>query len=139
MRFPQSMPAQARWRVRSPLGPRGAELGLDLDRAYYLKTSLGIGVWVVGGNGVTCLFNGETFAMACDTSSDTVRNGLVIVSGPSPAANKRPEVVAVGIAPNGVHAVRLGRFGASDRVVPVIGNTFALRAHRPIAVKGVIR
>jgi hypothetical protein len=139
MRFVQVVPTKARRRIRPVLGPGGGNLGLDFKHAYYLKTSLRVGIWVVGGTGVTCLFNGQTFAMACDTSSRTARHGLVVVSGPSPMTHERPPVVALGIVPNGVHAVRLGLIGGHGRFVPVTGNTFALRAHRPIMVKGVRR
>jgi hypothetical protein len=139
MRSVRALPAQARRRIRPVLGPGGAKLGLDFKRAYYLKTSLRIGIWVVGGRGVTCVFNAQSFAMGCDTSSRTARHGLVVVSGPSPMTHKRPPVVALGIVPNGAHAVRLGLIGGHDRFVPVTGNTFALRAHRPIMVKGVRR
>lgn len=77
--------------------------------------------------------------MACDTAAATVRYGLVVVSGPSPQFYKHPPVEALGIAPDGLRAVRLEVIGGTDHVVPIVDNTFALRAHRPIAVMGVIR
>jgi hypothetical protein len=139
MRIPRRLPAQVRARIREALGPEGEELGLNFDRAYYLDTSLAVGIWIVWGRGVICLFNGHSFSMACDTSIRATQDGLVIVSGPSPAAYERPAVVALGLVPDGVHAVRLGLLGGRDRVVPVVRNTFALRAHRPIMVKDVRR
>lgn len=133
------IPPESRDRMRAALGPEMAELGISLSTGYLLKTRLGIDIWVVQGNSIACMFNAHNFAVSCDTAVNTVRHGLVSVSGPSPMAYKHPPVVALGIVPNGVRAVRLGVLGGRDRVVPVLNNTFALRAHRPIIVKGVVR
>lgn len=126
-------------RMRAALGPRSSILGLDMGSGYFVRTRLGVGIWVLAGHRVTCLFNGHSGAVACDTSANTTRYGLISVSGPSPIRFKHPPVAAVGLVPDGVKAVRLEVLGRSDHVVPVSNNTFALEAHRPIRFKGVIR
>jgi hypothetical protein len=125
--------------MHAALGPDVPRLGISLKAGYLLKTRLGIGIWVVGGNQVVCIVNARDFAVACDTVTNTARYGLISVSGPSPAAYKHPPVVALGIAPDGVRAVRLGILGRRNHVVRVFNNTFALRANRPIIVRGVLR
>jgi len=123
--------------MKVSLGLGLRELSLSFRHAYHLKTKLSIGVWVVEGRAVTCLFNDHDFAVACDTSANTARYGLVIISGPSPSIYKHPPVVALGIVPNRFRTVRLGVVGGRDHLVGVVGNTFALRARHPIIIKGV--
>lgn len=136
---PVLIPSPIRRRMAHSLGPHPTTLGISLRDGYFLNTANGIGLWVLRGEHVVCIFNGRTLAMACDTAADTARYGLVVVSGPSPQFYKHPLVEAVGIAPDGVRAVRLELMGRSDRVVSIVNNTFALRAHQPILVKGVVR
>lgn len=135
----QPVPTGSRQRMRVSLGSQESQLGIRLRRGYFLSTNIGTGIWVMMGHRVVCIFNGRSFAVACDTAYNTAKYGLVSVSGPSPAAFKNPPVEAVGIAPNGIRGVQLGVLGRPDHLVPVIKNTFGLRTHRPIQVKGVIR
>lgn len=125
--------------MRAALGPGMAKLGVSLRAGYLLKTRLGIGIWVVEGKRIVCIFNAQDFAVACDTATNTGRYGLVSVSGPSPMTYKHPPVVALGIVPDGVQAVRLGVLGRRNHIIRISNNTFVLRTHRPIVVKGVLR
>ena len=135
----QPIPPSSRQRMHVSLGPQERPLGIRLRQGFLLKTSLGTGIWVIMGHSVTCIFNGRSFAVACDTASNTAKYGLVSVSGPSPAAFRNPPVEAIGIVPNGIRSVRLGVLGRPDHLVPVVRNTFGLRTHRPIKVMGVVR
>ena len=139
LKHKQPIPSDSRRRMRVSLGPQLGQLGIWLRRGYFLNTSIGTRIWVTMGHEIVCIFNGRSFAVACDTSYNTAKYGLVSVSGPSPAAFKHPPVEAVGIAPDGIRSVRLGVLGKPDHLVPVISNTFGLRTHSPIQVKGVIR
>lgn len=139
LRAPAFIPSPIRRQMERSLGPHATRLGISLRDGYFLKATKGTGLWVVKGKRVVCIFNGHTLAVACDTAADTARYGLVVVSGPSPQFYRHPPVEALGIAPDGIKAVRLEVIGGANHVVPITDNTFAMRAHRPIAVKGIIR
>jgi hypothetical protein len=139
LRSSRPVPPEILPRLQPALGPNARVLELDFEHAYFLETDPPIGIWVLDGKGVTCLFDGQTFAMACDNSANTARDGLIVVSGRSPMKYKNPVVTAVGIAPDGARAVRFGVLDSPDRVIPVRGNAFAFRTRQPIVVKDVLR
>lgn len=136
---PMALPAEERRRAYSVLGPGTDALGLDFEHAYFLKTRWSVGLWLLKGHGIACVFNSRSFAAACDTVPHIAKRGLVIVSGRAPVGDSRPEVTALGIVPNGFRSVRVGLVGARDKLVLVSNNSFVVRARRPIVVKGLRR
>jgi len=137
------MPLQIRQAAKATLGKGQRQLGLRFEGAQYLDTPLGIGMWVVKGRGVTCIFHERKALAACNVSVDVGRRGLTLVAGARDAdagTNTLPtRFLALGIAPDWARAVRLQIVGGGSKTIPVIDNAYALRARAPINVEGLIR
>jgi hypothetical protein len=137
------MPPRFRHDAKATLGKGQQQLGLQFDRAQYVDTDVGIGIWVVRGKGVTCIFHAITAAAACNTNVDAGRRGLALVvgEGSSPSPGALPlRFLALGIAPDWARAVRLKSLASSSkRTAPVVDNAFAIRARGPISLEGLIR
>lgn len=138
----ESMPQRLRRTARETLGGGQQHLGLRFDNAQYVDTTLGVGIWVVRGNAITCIFHERKAVSACNTSVDVGWRGLVLVIGlkgqnaPLPALPAH--FLALGIAPDWARAVRLQIVGGASKTVPVIDNAYALRARAPINVERLI-
>lgn len=110
-------------------------LGLRFDRAYLLETPIGVGLWVVRGNGATCIFESKQGSASCAPDAVVERKGLELVIGRGKAAalNGLPDhFLAVGIAPNWASSVRLRVLGGRSMSVAVVENAYGLRARAPI-------
>jgi hypothetical protein len=118
-------------------------LGLRFGEAHYLDTRVDVGIWVVKGDGVTCIFEADKGASACATDSVIVERGLEIVVGegpPSPDDRTLPSrFLALGIAPDSVKAVRLKAVGGNSTTIPVVENAYGYRAAAPIRREALIR
>jgi len=117
-------------------------LGLRFRRAHYLHTSVGVGIWIVPGRNVTCLFQAVEMAAACSINTIITRKGEVLVVGRRAAPDRAAQPVsflAVGIAPNWVRAILMKPIGKPSRRVPVVNNTYGLRARSPINIEKLIR
>jgi hypothetical protein len=119
------------------------QLGLRFDSAQYAKTEIGGGIWVVRGAGVTCIFHAKRLAASCTTDINAMRQGVILVVGDDKQGtppSKLPEhFLALGIAPNGVKAVRLQVIDGPVVNVLVVENAYALRAAGPITLERLIR
>jgi hypothetical protein len=117
-------------------------LGLRFDRAQYVSTSTDVGIWVVRGTGVTCIFQDRKAAAGCATDANASRQGLALVVGygrPSSNAKLPARFLTFGIAPNSVKAVRLKAIGGGSTTVPIVENAYGLRTRAPIEVEKLIR
>jgi hypothetical protein len=137
----QAMPLQMRHAARDTLGVDQNYLSLNYDQVEYARTAIGVGIWVVKGNGVTCIFQDKSGAATCSTNVNFVHHGGLLVVGKanqfSPTSFKRPtQFLAIGIAPDSIKAARLRVLGQKARRIPVVGNTFGLRAGAPINFEG---
>lgn len=131
---PEVMPRQLIQEAKATLGKGHQVLGLRFDRAQYVDTTTGIGIWVVRGKRLTCIFHAETAAAACTTDAEAGYRGLVLVvgDGPKPAPGTLPvRFLALGIAPNSARAVKLQLPSGASKI-PVIDNAFAHRARTPM-------
>jgi hypothetical protein len=140
---PKPMPLRLRQAAGSTLGRGYRRLGLRFDRAQYLKTAIGVGIWAVGGKGITCIFHALGTTSACDTSADVGRNGLSLVIGrkgkrASPRAVPS-RFLALGIAPDWARTVRVQIVDGAFETIRVVDNAYALQAAAPINVKRLIR
>lgn len=137
----EPMPRALRRRAVSNLGGHQI-LGLRFDQAQYASTAVGGGIWVVRGSNLTCIFQAVKAASSCASNATAFRQGLDLVVGLE-VTRSRSELprhfLAIGIEPDGVKAVRLSPIGMPVRIVPVVGNTFSLRARSPIYFKGSVR
>lgn len=138
---PESMPQRRIQDANSTLGRGHRALGLRFDQSQYVDTSAGIGIWVVRGKGITCIFHARTVAAACNTDAEAGRRGLALVVGEGRSASPRalpPRFLALGIAPNSTQAVELRTAGGASETIPVIDNAFALRAREPMNLQELI-
>jgi hypothetical protein len=136
------MPPTFRSAVIKTLGGH-QRLGLHFDRARHVNTAVGVGIWVVRGNGITCIFEANRGASSCAGDAYVVRQGLELVLGqgtPLPHNRGIPgHFLALGIAPDSVKAVRLKVVGDKSITVPVIKDAYGLRAGAPINREVLIR
>jgi hypothetical protein len=138
---PEAMPPRLIQAANATLGRGHRVLGLRFDRAQYVDTTAGIGIWVVRGKGVTCIFHARTAAAACSTDAEAGYRGMILVvgDGPQPAPGTLPtRFLALGIAPNLTRAVRLEIASGASKTVPIIDNAFALRAREPMNLQELI-
>lgn len=136
---PESMPLSMQVAVTQTIGP-AHYFDLKLDEAQYAKTPLEIGVWLVEGRGVTCMFRDKTGTSSCATTIETRRRGAVLAFyRTSSKLDHRPSsFTLLGIAPNSVEAVSL-RAGRKSRTIRVQNHLFAMRSNKPVRVSGLIR
>lgn len=132
------MPRSMRQAAMRTLGGH-QRLGLQFDRSQYVSTTAGGGIWVVRGNRVTCIFQAVRAALACATNANFVPQGLTLVVGQGGAPTRPAHFLMLGIAPDGVKAVRLKPIGKASTTVRVADNAYSLRATSPIDVKKLIR
>jgi hypothetical protein len=140
---PEPMPLGSRREAAATLGDGYQQLSLHFDRAQYSTISGNIGIWVVRGNGVTCIFLARKGLAACNTTAETERVGLTLVAGlkkPNAPAFAVPQAfMAIGIMPDEVRAVRVHSVDGGLKTVPIAHNTFAFRTKRPINIRRLIR
>jgi hypothetical protein len=113
---------------------------LRFDEARYGRAPTGVGLWVVSGRGVTCMFRAVGIASTCSTTVDAYRYGVLLQSykvGSAPSA--RPtHFVALGIAPDGAKTVSV-KSGERSRSIPIIDNAFRVQAEAQIRIVGLNR
>jgi hypothetical protein len=133
------MPLKMRRKLRRTLG--GArDLHLRFNSGHHITTSVGIGLWVVEGEGVTCLALEVRAASTCDTSTAAERRGLLLeVYRSGRSSNQHPShFLALGVAPNWASGVRL-MVGDRPRTLITQNQIYALRAEVPIQVVGMTK
>jgi hypothetical protein len=136
----KSMPFSLRRRVISNLGGR-QKLGLRFDRAIYVPTRVGGGIWISRGKQVACIFQAVKAAASCASNVEAGKHGVQLVVGVGAIKSRRElpnHFLAVGIVPDGIRAVRLKPAGSKPRLVKVIHNAFSMLAGSPIYFDGVI-
>jgi hypothetical protein len=118
----------------------GAQLGLRFGQAQFIRTQGEVGVWLVKGSKVACIFEAESVVGACNTGLDIARKGLILVtSRETPPRGKLPEhFLGVGIAPDWAKAVQL-RVGPQLETIPITNNVYSIQARDPIDFEGLIR
>ena len=128
----ESMPPAMRRVARETLG--GARnLNLRFDRAHYVSASAGVDLWVVEGDGVTCIFrdkSGGVF-MQHDRGGEAARDARRGLQAGSVATEGPVDCLAIGVVPGWARAVAV-KIGKTSKVLPIEGYAYALRAEQPI-------
>lgn len=132
------MPVSLRHGALRTLGG-GEGLQLEFDHARYVMTPAHVGLWVVQGKAVTCIFRDLRPATACDTTTHVEKYGLDLeVYHIGDGKNASPDrFLLLGIVPDRVNAVRLSVRGHPS-VDPVSSNTFGRRAEAPIHFRSLV-
>jgi hypothetical protein len=127
-----AMPLQMRRAVSETLGP-AQSLDLRFDQARYATAPVGGGLWVVPGRGVMCLFRAKTATSTCNTAAIAERRGILLeVFRPGSSPGRRPtHFLALGIAPNWARRVEVN-VDRELKTIPIVNNTYGLRANVPI-------
>jgi hypothetical protein len=136
---PEAMPQGMRRKVHETLGP-AQSLQLDFDQAQLVRTQSGLGIWVVGGRGVTCIFRDGVGSSNCQTSVLARQRGLLLEVykvGNDPAAPPT-HFTAFGVAPNWARTV-MAKVAGHQREIPVVRHAYVLRAEQPIEVQRLMR
>lgn len=133
------MPPQLRAEAREVLGSP-APMRLRFDEARYGRAPTGVGLWMVPGRGVTCMFRAVSIASTCIATVDAYRYGMLLQTykvGKAPGI--RPShFVVLGVAPDGAKTVSV-KFGERTRTVPIVDNAFRVQAEAQIRVVGLNR
>jgi hypothetical protein len=109
-------------------------LRLRFEEARYARTPTSIGLWVVPGRGVTCMFRAVRMASTCTPTVDAYRRGMLLQTYKTVSPGGRPiQFAALGIVPDGVRSVA-ATVGGEPRSIPVIENAFADVAKAPIRI-----
>lgn len=132
------VPQKTRRAITVSIG-RASALRLHFNRALLLPTATGIGIWVIEGNGVTCISSAKDGSTACDTSLDAWRKGLLLETYRLRASVRdRPtDFVALGVVPNWANAIEIS-INNTNRIVRVHRGAYGLRARTSIKVMRVI-
>lgn len=110
-------------------------LRLHFEHARYLAARGKIGLWVVRGRGVICMFRMNRSGSVCDTSANVAQKGLLLevyVSGPPPQRQSM-HYLALGIAPDWAKRVWVEAGGGLEEI-PINDNCYRVRANSPIQV-----
>lgn len=136
---PESMPAGMRRKVSETIGPSRV-MRLDLDHAQLVRTRIGLGVWVVEGRGVTCLFRDGVGSSTCQTSVQARKHGLLLETYKVGKDHTAPPThfTAFGVTPNWARTV-MAKVGRHQRKIAVVSHAYALRAEQPIEVQRLMR
>jgi hypothetical protein len=109
-------------------------LRLRFEEARYARTPTDIGLWVVFGRGVTCMFRAVRMASTCSPTVDVYRRGMLLQTYKTASPGGRPiQFAALGIVPDGVRSVAATVEG-EPRNIPVVDNAFADVAKTPIRI-----
>jgi hypothetical protein len=132
------MPLAMRRAVHQTIG-NSSVFRLHLDRAHFVQTPLGGGLWLVEGNGVTCAFRARVGSSTCRTTVQARRHGLLLETYRTKGRGGAPtNFLALGIAPGWVRSA-LVRIAGEQQVIEVIKHGYALRAKDPIEVERLKR
>lgn len=131
---PRAVPVVMRRRIARNL-LSVAPLHLHWAEARYAHTRRGIGIWVVEGRGLVCIFRDRSPATACDTRLNVGRRGIYVETyGLSKGRPSVPTAYRVlGIAPPGARTLR-AESGGAFVVIPVANRTFEYRSNHPVRV-----
>lgn len=128
------MRATLRKEAKEVLG-NPAHLGLRFGSARHVVAPNGVGLWVVSGRSVTCMFRAVNIAGTCSPTAEAYRHGLLLeLYKLDKGHGRRPTTFTVfGIAPDGVRSVA-GQAGGQPIEIPVVHNAFSATASGPINV-----
>lgn len=136
----ERMPMATRRRIKKNLHGAGP-LRLRFNHAQYVKASAGVGLWIVEGAGVTCLFReAKPFPpSACRTSVEARRQGITLETYRTSKEHPGLPIafLAVGAVPDGVPWITV-MISGSRRKVRVQNGVWAIRARTPVKVKPLL-
>lgn len=115
---------------------KAQSLRLRFDRARFAATPVGVGIWLVPGKGVICIVEDVKPATSCNSTADVARGGLWLEVYALNARHEPTHFLVLGIAPDGVDAVR-ATIGQTSVSIPVVDNIFARRAEAPITIRSM--
>jgi Flp pilus assembly protein CpaB len=135
----ESMPEAMRQKIRDNLNGV-APLHLRFQQAQHVRTPIGVGLWIVEGAGVACIFREGLPASSCRTSFDARREGIWLETYSTSKAHPGVPTgfLALGVVPEGVRAVSV-TINGSRALLPVEGGVWAKRARVPIKIQRLVR
>lgn len=127
----EQLPDSVRVQIGRSIGARPGEFGLEFTH----RIPGSRGLWVAGGENLTCIAYNGGRQTACDTATRAARRGLALGIANVRRPGDRPEgYVVVGLAPDWVQMARV-RVGETERRVPVENNAYIVRAKKRIVLE----
>jgi hypothetical protein len=102
-------------------------------------------LWIVSGDvmgqSTMCLVQAGPGAMSCAPSPESVQVGIALgtVNNPDHPNASDFGFLTIGIAPDWVRAVKVRVAGRPNQMIPVVHNTYSMRANAPILVEEFCR
>jgi hypothetical protein len=136
----EAMPEVMRRRIGQNLQGVGP-LHLRFDQAQYEPTPVGVGVWIVEGRGVACIFTDGMPASSCRTSVDARRGGIWLGTYRTSKVHPgRPtSFLTLGAVPNNVRAVSLIIGSGSPTTIRVLNHVWAVRTRASVEIQRLVR
>jgi hypothetical protein len=116
-------------------------LGLRFAKARYATTPNNLGLWVVPGNGVICMFRAAKLASSCKTIVQVYRHGIVLQTykwDRGGGEDKPTAFASFGIVPDGIRRVPV-KIGDRWTTVGVVDNTFFIGSRQTIGIPGGLK
>jgi hypothetical protein len=136
----EAMPEVMRRRIGQNLNGVGS-LHLRFDQAQYEPTPVGVGVWIVEGRGVACIFTDGMPASSCRTSVDARREGIWLGTYRTSKVHPgRPtSFLTLGAVPDNVRAVSLIVGSDPPTTIRVLNHVWAVRTRASVEIQRLIR
>lgn len=134
------MPPAMRKKLTENLSNASA-LHLRFGQAQFVRTTSGVGLWLIEGADVTCIVQDVSAATGCRGSHEAQRQGVWL--GTFTVSRAQPthptHYLAVGVVPQSVYAVVLGIVGTKAvKTIRTRLGVWSLGANRPIRIKRLL-
>lgn len=115
-------------------------LSLHFAEAQYAKAAGGVGLWIVEGPSVTCIFPDGSPSSSCKPSAAANETGITLETYRiSKVHPRRPTgFLALGVVPAGVRAMSV-TINGSPKIARVRNGVWSMRANAPIEYRRLIR
>lgn len=100
--------------------------GLLFQFAQRVRTEAGVDAWVIPGRGYMCVLGGRPVVAGCNTTDQTIKNGMSVVAVAPRSSRKR--YLLLGLAPDRARAAIVEVNGGRRYRVPIVDNVYAFRA-----------
>jgi hypothetical protein len=128
------MPPSLRLTAVETLG--GKQFSLRFEQSRYATTLTGLGLWIVKGRSVTCLFQESATVASCAPHVFAAHHGMLLEMGKP--GNMPTHFLMLGVVPIWASVVHL-RTGGKSRTVAIKKQIFAYRSKNPINVARISR
>jgi hypothetical protein len=131
----ERIPRSTETQIQKTIGARPGEFHFELTQRARRNPPL----WVVSGEGVTCIAANGGDQIACNTAIRVAKRGLLLGVGSTPRhAGEKPSFLVGGFTPNWAKAARV-KVGGRVRDIRIKNNAYLVQSHQRITVESLKR